>query len=242
MPASIATLLAAGIRVWVITGDKQETAINIAISCKLIRYPDSLLVCNADSAEGAMRRLQEIDAQLDKAFAPVGKRQRVAPGSCSSLFSMLRACMCMRHAAAAVSVKLKKLLSSICPCSAGEVSYPVRQQSYITARQPGYQAAHHPPACTALLDKHTRHMISVHAHADNLGSPVHPGELVIDGGTLSHVLGSPAEELLASCGARCGSVVICRSSPAQKAAIVKMMEQYEMLQVRAMQRSGLCQG
>jgi hypothetical protein len=40
-------------QVWVITGDKQETAINIAISCKLILHPDSLLICNADSYDGA---------------------------------------------------------------------------------------------------------------------------------------------------------------------------------------------
>ena len=64
-----------------------------------------------------------------------------------------------------------------------------------------------------------------------VGNPVHPGELVIDGATLSHILGTPAEELLAACGARCGSVVICRSSPAQKAAIVRMMAEYEMRQV-----------
>ena len=36
-----------------ITGDKQETAINIAISCKLILHPDQLLICNADSYDGA---------------------------------------------------------------------------------------------------------------------------------------------------------------------------------------------
>ena len=41
-------------QVWVITGDKQETAINIAISCKLILHPDSLLICNADSYDGAL--------------------------------------------------------------------------------------------------------------------------------------------------------------------------------------------
>ena len=83
VPAAIATLLAAGIRVWVITGDKQETAINIAISCKLIRYPDSLLICNADSPESAERRLLELDAQLDKAFAPANKRQRAPAGELS---------------------------------------------------------------------------------------------------------------------------------------------------------------
>ena len=82
VPAAIATLLAAGIRVWVITGDKQETAINIAISCKLIRYPDSLLICNASSPKAAEQRLQDLDRQLDKAFAPVGKHHHTAsPGA-----------------------------------------------------------------------------------------------------------------------------------------------------------------
>ena len=59
-------------------------------------------------------------------------------------------------------------------------------------------------------------------------SAVHPGELVIDGGTLQHILGTETESLLASVGARCGSVVICRSSPAQKAAVVHMMAEHDM--------------
>lgn len=49
---------------WVITGDKQETAINIAISCKLIRHPDSLLICNADSPEAAAQRISDLTAQV----------------------------------------------------------------------------------------------------------------------------------------------------------------------------------
>ena len=39
-------------QVWVITGDKQETAINIAISCKLSLHPDSLMICNATDKQG----------------------------------------------------------------------------------------------------------------------------------------------------------------------------------------------
>lgn len=31
-----------------------------------------------------------------------------------------------------------------------------------------------------------------------------------------------------ACSLQCGSVVICRSSPAQKAAVVRMMMEYEM--------------
>jgi len=53
-----------GDQVWVITGDKQETAINIAISCKLIRHPDSLLICNADSPEEAAQRISDLTAQV----------------------------------------------------------------------------------------------------------------------------------------------------------------------------------
>lgn len=49
-----------GTQVWVITGDKQETAINIAISCKLINHPDTLHICNAHSPESAHSRLREL--------------------------------------------------------------------------------------------------------------------------------------------------------------------------------------
>lgn len=62
-------------------------------------------------------------------------------------------------------------------------------------------------------------------------TPLHVGELVIDGGTLGHILGTDAEQELAAVGAQCGSVVICRSSPSQKAAVVRMMAEYEMRQV-----------
>jgi phospholipid-transporting ATPase len=36
VPETIAALLKADIKVWVLTGDKRETAINIGHSCKLI--------------------------------------------------------------------------------------------------------------------------------------------------------------------------------------------------------------
>ncbi len=52
------------VQVWVITGDKQETAINIAISCKLINHPDTLHICNASSPESAHSRLRELLQQV----------------------------------------------------------------------------------------------------------------------------------------------------------------------------------
>ena len=66
---------------WVITGDKQETAINIAIACKLIRRPDSLLICNASSKDEAHARLQELKQQLSQSYAPVGGPPKPTPFS-----------------------------------------------------------------------------------------------------------------------------------------------------------------
>ena len=36
VPRTIANLRSAGIKIWVLTGDKQETAINIGYSCQLL--------------------------------------------------------------------------------------------------------------------------------------------------------------------------------------------------------------
>ena len=74
--------------------------------------------------------------------------------------------------------------------------------------------------------------------ADGASHSARPqGELVIDGGTLDHVLGGKGadslEAALAAVCARCGAVVICRSSPSQKAAVVRMMSEYEMGQASA---------
>ncbi|KAI8928628.1 hypothetical protein BC831DRAFT_500154 [Entophlyctis helioformis] len=46
VPDTIHTLATAGIKIWVLTGDRQETAINIGYSCKLITEEMSMIVCN----------------------------------------------------------------------------------------------------------------------------------------------------------------------------------------------------
>ena len=49
VPETIEALQRAGVRVWVLTGDKQETAVNIANACRLVRPDDRLLTANCDS-------------------------------------------------------------------------------------------------------------------------------------------------------------------------------------------------
>jgi len=49
VPETIEALQRAAIKVWVLTGDKQETAVNIANACKLLRPADRLLTANCGS-------------------------------------------------------------------------------------------------------------------------------------------------------------------------------------------------
>nr|XP_055025598.1 probable phospholipid-transporting ATPase VD isoform X2 [Misgurnus anguillicaudatus] len=64
VPETIEALQEAGIKVWVLTGDKQETAINIAFACKLIRPTDQLLTANCDSKEACEARLYELQHEI----------------------------------------------------------------------------------------------------------------------------------------------------------------------------------
>ncbi|KAL0084969.1 hypothetical protein J3Q64DRAFT_1809699 [Phycomyces blakesleeanus] len=51
VPDTIHTLQEANIKVWVLTGDRQETAINIGYSCKLLTEEMELIICNEEDHE-----------------------------------------------------------------------------------------------------------------------------------------------------------------------------------------------
>ncbi|KAI9001573.1 hypothetical protein BC832DRAFT_562064 [Gaertneriomyces semiglobifer] len=60
VPETIEWLLDAGVKVWLLTGDKTETAVEIGKSCGLLRESMSLVVIEATDAEGVRARLQEV--------------------------------------------------------------------------------------------------------------------------------------------------------------------------------------
>ncbi|XP_054653058.1 probable phospholipid-transporting ATPase VD isoform X2 [Dunckerocampus dactyliophorus] len=64
VPETIECLQRAGIKVWVLTGDKQETAINIAYACKLICPNDQLLTANCESKETCAELLEELKLEV----------------------------------------------------------------------------------------------------------------------------------------------------------------------------------
>ncbi|KAK6517959.1 hypothetical protein TWF506_005128 [Arthrobotrys conoides] len=59
VPETIHTLQTAGIKVWVLTGDRQETAINIGMSCKLISEDMTLIIINEESFESTRENLNK---------------------------------------------------------------------------------------------------------------------------------------------------------------------------------------
>ncbi|KAJ3272622.1 hypothetical protein HDV01_005369 [Terramyces sp. JEL0728] len=73
VPDTIHTLMEAGIRVWVLTGDRQETAINIAYSTKLINPRMALLICNKTTLEDTKEYLVGCLTQLKLSLKPYKK-------------------------------------------------------------------------------------------------------------------------------------------------------------------------
>ncbi|RCI16276.1 hypothetical protein L249_2174 [Ophiocordyceps polyrhachis-furcata BCC 54312] len=69
VPETIHTLQQANIKVWVLTGDRQETAINIGMSCKLLSEDMMLLIVNeetaAATADNLRKKLEAIRTQAD---------------------------------------------------------------------------------------------------------------------------------------------------------------------------------
>ncbi|KAJ3415826.1 hypothetical protein HDV05_004099 [Chytridiales sp. JEL 0842] len=94
VPDTIGLLSKAGIKIWVLTGDKMETAINIGFSSNLLKRNMLLIVIKSNSMESTYKQLTEA---LEKFWGPDGK-----PLSTKS------------HALIIDGVSLKYALSAVC--------------------------------------------------------------------------------------------------------------------------------
>ena len=67
VPETIETLMKAGINIWMLTGDKQETAINIGYSCRLLKDNqalDSYHIINEDSSAATKRSISDAKRKI----------------------------------------------------------------------------------------------------------------------------------------------------------------------------------
>ncbi|KAG8890252.1 hypothetical protein FRB98_000163 [Tulasnella sp. 332] len=72
VPEAIETLHQAGIKLWILTGDKLQTAIEIGFSCNLLKNDMEVMILSADTAEAA--RIQ-IEGGLNKIASVIGPPQ-----------------------------------------------------------------------------------------------------------------------------------------------------------------------
>ena len=275
VPAAVAALVRGGVKVWMITGDKQETAVNIGVACRLLRDPGRLLRCNAQEGgeEGADARL----AELLEATEPWAEGNKDGGKKKKKFFSAAAAgsSSSSSWAAAAPAAAAAVASSNNSSSAAVPAPYPsdvtMRPAPISTASTPGESGAAGRASASgtgsgvgggssdaARTAAATLTTVAAAAAAGQLPpvpvpapppplppprisssaspplppaippalySSSRPPELVIDGRTLSHVLGRPAAEAaLAELAVRCSAVVVCRASPSQKAGIVRMMK------------------
>ncbi len=71
VPDTISELLKAGIKVWVLTGDKQETAINIGFACDLLNDAMGLLIIEGDTDIEIQRSLDTMLSIAEQAVSAI---------------------------------------------------------------------------------------------------------------------------------------------------------------------------
>ncbi|XP_055492654.1 phospholipid-transporting ATPase VD-like [Leucoraja erinacea] len=64
VPDTILALRRACIKTWVLTGDKQETAVNIAYACKLLEEKDTIFILNAHNKEACEDLIHKLIAEI----------------------------------------------------------------------------------------------------------------------------------------------------------------------------------
>jgi len=64
VPDAIADLARAGIKLWVLTGDKEDTAINIGFACKLLRDDMYEAIIRGEKEDGTMKTEEELRKEL----------------------------------------------------------------------------------------------------------------------------------------------------------------------------------
>ena len=73
MPETISDLQKAGIKIWMLTGDKLETAENIAFSCQL--FTQDMMIYRLSSAEDVKNICNEITANENSKLIEKGQKR-----------------------------------------------------------------------------------------------------------------------------------------------------------------------
>ncbi|GAA5851367.1 hypothetical protein JCM9279_001119 [Rhodotorula babjevae] len=178
VPEAIADLKRAGIKIWVATGDKLETAIAIAKTCNLLSRDMNLIVVKGGGYGEPNSAYSQLRSALERFFDAEGLAEQ------------------LEHQ----------------PPDAPQRPHGLRRSSSFRRSQ---QLRRTQSAVSGMSD--------IVGH-DNGERPGGYG-LVIDGSSLRHAFDEPyTKEMLLELATRCRAVVCCRTSPLQKALIVRLVK------------------
>ncbi|KAJ2530944.1 hypothetical protein IWW43_004047 [Coemansia sp. RSA 1935] len=228
VPDTIAALRAAGMRIWVLTGDKMETAINIGFAANLLTKEMELWTINSTSGvEKVLSRFRLI-ARIMREMAVTDDSGKAVPAASTGKVGLASA---DAQALGSVSYKIGRARKFL---HIGQTIREHRQRRHqrhaadLSAENGDELSPDEVQQSIEYLRRHsslTGEGIATDA-ADDPGAAHRPlNALVIDGAALSMVMGD------AECRAQLliiaplfKSVVCCRASPLQKAEVVRLIK------------------
>ncbi|XP_063830250.1 probable phospholipid-transporting ATPase IM [Ostrinia nubilalis] len=198
VPETIANLSMAGIKIWVLTGDKQETAINIGYSCQLLTDDMAeVFVIDGVSHDDVDRQLAKCrdSIRVVNTFLPHGIEPKNEPETANGGAAVSRP-----SPGRAANVKLNAPAVSVVTFRWEHNTIPHRSNEYMSGGP--YSAESHE-----------------HANDDSNGFAI-----VVNGHSLVHCLHPKLEEKFLDVVLQCRSVICCRVTPLQKAMVVELIK------------------
>ncbi|EUC67649.1 phospholipid-translocating P-type ATPase [Rhizoctonia solani AG-3 Rhs1AP] len=89
VPDAIEQLHRAGIKLWILTGDKLQTAIEIGYSCNLLKSDMEVMIISATTADGARTQIEAGLNKIASVLGPPNVNRRFSIGTASSGFAVV---------------------------------------------------------------------------------------------------------------------------------------------------------
>ncbi|EDW81882.2 uncharacterized protein Dwil_GK25424 [Drosophila willistoni] len=219
VPKSIANLQNAGIKIWVLTGDKQETAINIGYSCQLLtdELADVFIVdgSSVEEVEKQLRQFKE-SIKIFNRFRP-GTNEALNHLNSGSQMDPLSVTMTQTSAFMQETSNTPTPPPQIPPPAISVVTF--RWDDKIKDNKGGPDSAE----CNDVFgdpekseDGRTPSSIVVD---ESTGFA-----LVVNGHSLVHCLSPELESKFLDIASQCKAVICCRVTPLQKALVVELIK------------------
>ncbi|XP_030081762.1 phospholipid-transporting ATPase ID isoform X7 [Drosophila hydei] len=217
VPKSIANLQNAGIKIWVLTGDKQETAINIGYSCQLLtdELVDVFIVdgSSVEEVEKQLRQFKESIKIFDR-FRPGGTEARNHFNSDSSMDPM-------SVAMTQTSAFMQDANGSTIPPPPPAISVVTfRWDAKIKDNKGGPDSAE----CNDIFGDPEKNMDGRRSAPSVIVDENTGFALVVNGHSLVHCLSPELESKFLDIASQCKAVICCRVTPLQKALVVELIK------------------